>query len=292
MVALQIVGPHNPLRNLTSRLKYMCVNKSLKTACPGCIILREISNDSGGGSVKEDKDKPVAYDAYETMADSYAELVDEKTYNAYIERPTTLSLLPDVKGKHALDAGCGPGFYSEWLVNHGATVVALDASPKMVGHAKKRLGENVPIHLANLEKPLTFLDDCSFDVVLSALVPDYILDWNELFREFSRVLKDNGIVVFSVEHPFTKFHLNESDNYFATERLEITWKGFGEPVDVPTYRRPLNAMVQALLDTGFIIENIKESHPTEKVRELEPERYERILRNPPFLSFRTRKIQN
>ncbi|WP_279387450.1 hypothetical protein [Rubrobacter taiwanensis] len=29
------------------------------------------------------------------------------------ERPATLSLLPDVAGKRVLDAGCGPGVYSE-----------------------------------------------------------------------------------------------------------------------------------------------------------------------------------
>jgi SAM-dependent methyltransferase len=236
----------------------------------------------------KDEEKPIAYDAYQAMADKYAELADTKIYNAYIERPTTLSLIPDVNGKHVLDAGCGPGFYSEWLISRGATVVAVDASPKMVEHARKRLGGKVPILLANLEKPLTFLDDGSFDIIVSALVPDYILDWHELFREFSRLLKDNGIVVFSVEHPFTKFNLNDSDNYFATEKLVIPWKGFGN-VDVPTYRRPLNAMVQALLDTGFAIENIKESHPIEKVRELVPEEYEKILRNPPFLCFRVRR---
>jgi 2-polyprenyl-3-methyl-5-hydroxy-6-metoxy-1,4-benzoquinol methylase len=65
------------------------------------------------------EDKPVALDAYDALAESYAALVDTKPHNAYYERPATLSLLPDVRGKRVLDAGCGPGVYSEWLASRG-----------------------------------------------------------------------------------------------------------------------------------------------------------------------------
>ena len=74
--------------------------------------------------------KPIALDAYETLAESYAARVDTKPHNAYYERPATLSLLPQVKGKRVLDAGCGPGVYAEWLVEHGAEVVAFDVSTR------------------------------------------------------------------------------------------------------------------------------------------------------------------
>lgn len=68
---------------------------------------------------KEEPEKPIALAAYETLAERYAALVDTKAANAYYERPSTLSLLPDVRGKRVLDAGCGPGSYSEWLVALG-----------------------------------------------------------------------------------------------------------------------------------------------------------------------------
>ena len=64
--------------------------------------------------------KPIALDAYETLAEAYASVVDTKPHNAYYERPATLSLLPNVNGKRVLDAGCGPGVYSEWLIERGA----------------------------------------------------------------------------------------------------------------------------------------------------------------------------
>jgi ubiquinone/menaquinone biosynthesis C-methylase UbiE len=61
-------------------------------------------------------DKPIALDAYETLAAAYAAVIDTKPHNAYYERPATLSLMPEVKGKRVLDAGCGTGVYSEWLI--------------------------------------------------------------------------------------------------------------------------------------------------------------------------------
>lgn len=237
----------------------------------------------------DDDDRPVALDAYETIAEAYAARIDTKEYNSLIERPTTLSLLPDVSGMYVLDAGCGPGVYSEWLVNHGATVVALDASPKMVELARKRLGTKVEIHRANLERPLTFLNDAFFDLVISPLVPDYILNWDSYFRELARVLKEDGIVVFSVEHPFTKFVIGGTTNYFQTERIHEHWKGFGTPVDMPSYRRPLNAMIEPLLRSGFVIESIVEALPTEECRLKNPEIYQKTSQSPTFLSFRVRK---
>src|SRR5262245_22930082 len=162
-------------------------------------------------------DKPIALDAYERLAEAYASVTDTKPHNAYYERPATLSLLPDVKGKRVLDAACGPGVYSEWLLSHGAEVVALDASPKMVELAKQRVGETVDVRQADLSKPLTFLDSASFDVVLSSLTMEYIEDWHPTFKEFYRLLRQPSHFVLSVTHPFFDYVYFKSKRYFETE---------------------------------------------------------------------------
>jgi 2-polyprenyl-3-methyl-5-hydroxy-6-metoxy-1,4-benzoquinol methylase len=72
------------------------------------------------------KSHPLAQDAYNALAEAYAQRVDTKAHNAYYERPATLSLLPEVRDKRVLDAGCGPGVYAEWLADHGAQVLALE----------------------------------------------------------------------------------------------------------------------------------------------------------------------
>jgi SAM-dependent methyltransferase len=238
---------------------------------------------------KRKPSKPIALEAYETLAERYAALADTKAENAYCERPATLSLLGDVNGKRVLDAGCGPGFYCEWLLARGAEVVALDVSPKMVELAKRRLGPRVDVRLADLSEPLDFLADASFDLVLSPLVLDYIEDWSGALREFSRVLRPGGALVFSVEHPFMRLAPDGGGDYFATEYVETPWVGFGIRVVMPSYRRPLGAMTSALSGAGFLVERLVEAKPTEECRGKDRSSWERLTRLPGFLCIRAAK---
>lgn len=235
------------------------------------------------------KEKPIAYDAYEKFADAYAAMIDTKPHNAYLERPATLSLLPDVEGKCVLDAGCGPGVYSDWLVEHGAEVVAIDVSPRMVELARERLGGSVDIRIHDLREPIDFLNDASMDLVLASLVMDYVENWVPIFMEFNRVLVGDGVFVFSMEHPFTKSLYFQSENYFKTERVEWLWRGFGMPVLMPSYRRPLEAMVEPLSQSCFVVERILEPRPTHEFKEREPEDYERLCKQPSFICIRAKK---
>jgi SAM-dependent methyltransferase len=235
-------------------------------------------------------DKPVAFDAYETLAESYAAVIDTKPHNAYCERPATLSLLPEVKNKRVLDAGCGPGIYSEWLIKHGAEVVAVDASLKMVELAKRRLGGAAEVRQADLGKPLDFLGGSSFDVVLSPLVLEYVEDWQGAFAEFYRVLRPGGRLIFSVTHPLSDYLYYESNNYYETELVGCEWRGFESvKVHMPSFRRPLSAMLNPLLEAGFYLERIVEPKPTEEFKEADPKHYEELSRLPCFLCVRAGK---
>lgn len=238
------------------------------------------------------KETPLAFEAFEALAEAYAAAVDTKPHNAYYERPATLSLLPEVRGKRVLDAGCGPGVYSAWLIENGAEVVAVDASGKMIELARRRLGDGVPIFQADLGKPLGFLESARFDVVLSPLVLDYIEDWRATFAEFRRVLRPGGRLVFSVGHPHFDYKYFGSTNYFATELVGCEWKGFGETrVYMPTYRRPLGEVINPLLETGFLVEKIVEPRPTEEFRQAAPEKYQELMREPGFLCVRARSTK-
>jgi ubiquinone/menaquinone biosynthesis C-methylase UbiE len=232
---------------------------------------------------------PIALAAYEILAEAYASRIDTKPHNAYYERPATLSLLPEVKGKRVLDAGCGPGVYTEWLADRGAKVVALDVSPKMVELAKKRVGTKATVLQADISQPLHFFQDGAFDIVLSALVLDYIGDWASVFREFFRVLDRPGYLIFSISHPFADFLLYNPENYFQTELVEWEWRGFGIPVRVPAYRRPLSAALNPLLEAGFVLERILEPIPTEQFKQADPKGYEKLSRQPGFLCIRAAK---
>ncbi len=236
------------------------------------------------------KPRPIAQEAYDELAEAYAALVDTKPHNAYYERPATLSLMPDVKGMLVLDAGCGPGVYSEWLVAHGADVVAIDANETMVELAKWRLGDTAAVVQADLETPLDFLVDASVNLIVSALVMDYVEDWEMTFKEFYRILRPGGYLVFSIGHPFQEFELRrQTNNYFKLEQVRYIWRGFGKPVDMPSYRRPLCEVINPLIGAGFILDQILEPLPTEEFAEKDPEDYEQLMRSPGFMCLRAIK---
>ena len=225
--------------------------------------------------------------SYEGIADKYAETVDTKPWNAYYERPAVISLLPSLMNAKVLDVGCGSGWYSEYLLSRGATVTAFDLNSKFVTLTRTRLGEHARVLQADLADPLDFAGDGEFEVVVCALVLHYLKDWQPVFREFHRVLKRQGVLVFSTHHPFMDWKLHNREDYFAVELLEDEWQ-IGK---VRFYRRPLTAICQALESTGFFIERLLEPQPTEDFERVDPEGHERLTKNPWFLVVRARKTE-
>jgi SAM-dependent methyltransferase len=120
------------------------------------------------------EDDPIAKAAYDEIADTYAEDVRTNAYNAELEFPATSSLIPNVEGKRVLDAGCGTGFYTKWLVEQGADVLGVDVSEKMLSHAVEAVSDQAEFERADLGEPLDFATECSFGGVVSALALGYI----------------------------------------------------------------------------------------------------------------------
>ena len=229
------------------------------------------------------EDEPIARDAYDEIAAEYDEDVKTNAYNAHLEFPATSSLVPAVDGDRVLDAGCGTGVYTAWLLDRGADVVGVDVSGEMLDRARETAGDRAAFHRANLGEPLDFAADDAFDGVLSALALDYVERWAGPFSEFARLLRPGGFLVFSVAHPMDVFEEDSGSNYFAVERQTKEWA-----VDVPYYRRPLSAMLDPLVEAGFELERLVEPQPTAAFREARPERYEKESTHPVFLCVRAR----
>ena len=222
---------------------------------------------------------------YEDKALKYAETVDTRPWNAYFERPAVVSLLPPLAGAKVLDAGCGSGWYAEYLIQRGANVTAFDFNSEFVDLTRSRVGDQAQVLQADLAEPLKFAQNEEYDLVLCPLVMHYLKEWEPTLREFHRVLKPKGVLVFSTHHPFIDWTYHKRENYFATELLEDEW----DVGKMEFYRRPLTAMSRALDGAGFLIERMLEPQPTEDFRRANPERYEHHLRNPLFLVIRACK---
>ncbi|MGI8809191.1 MAG: class I SAM-dependent methyltransferase [Acidimicrobiales bacterium] len=225
---------------------------------------------------------------YDAMAVAYAADNAVSAYNAYYERPATISLLGDVDGRRVLEVGCGAGPLTEWLVDQGALVTALDVSPAMVQLAQDRLGGRATFLMADAADRLPFAPNATFDLVVASLVLHYVRDWECPLSEFRRMLTPRGAVVFSTHHPTMDGALHSPDDYFAVKQVTETWsKGSGD-FDVTFWRRPLTAMTSAIASAGFVIEHLIEPQPSGALRERDPDAYELLSTKPRFLLFRLR----
>lgn len=227
---------------------------------------------------------------YDVLAQRYNALIDHKPHNAYYDRPNTLGLLGDPKGKKILDAACGPGKYAEVLLAGGAEVVGFDISPEMIKYAKERNQREGTFFVHDLEQPLTTLEDNTFDNIVCALAMHYIKDWTQTLQEFYRVLKPHGSVVISIEHPFFEYTYFKSKQYFEVEPVSCTWNGFGIPVEVHSYRRSLQECINPLLRNGFMIETLLEPKPVAAFEQLDPKHYKELNEFPAFMCIKAIKM--
>jgi SAM-dependent methyltransferase len=220
---------------------------------------------------------------YDAMAADYV-AVEDNPYNANYEQPNLRALLPPVAGRRVLDAGCGAGRTSAWLVEQGAEVVGIDASPEMLRLARER----VPVAsftLADLAEPLAF-EDGSFDVAVAGLVMHYLRDWAPTLRELRRVLRPDGSFVLSTHHPAVDAELAGSGDYFAVELLHDRWTLGERQHEVRFWHRSLSSMFREIRDGGFRIDELVEPQPLPQVRERFPDAWERLTTRPHFLFLR------
>ncbi len=197
---------------------------------------------------------------YDTFADAYTAENESNLFNAYYERPEMLRLAGDVSGRRVLDAGCGSGPLAAALRARGAVVTGFDSSAAMVDQARRRLGEDADVHVADLAAPLPFAD-AEFDLVVASLVLHYLEDWTAPLAELRRVLAPGGSVLVSVNHPGAYPIVYPEADYFARTRYSEDYVMDGREVVLTFWHRPLHAMADAFAGAGFRIVGISEPPP-------------------------------
>ncbi len=239
--------------------------------------------------------KSIGEENYDQFADRYAEYAKTKADNADYNFPAVTSLIENVVGARVLDAGCGYGIFTEWLLERQAEVVAFDVTRRMVEMTQAAVGDRATVFRHDLHDPLDFAEAESFDWVICPLVLDYIKDWQAVFTEFARVLKSGGKFVFSSGHPFgdyvwLKYRAQKEVNYREIEEFITHWGGFGEPKPrIQFFRRPLSQTLNPIIAAGLYIDYILEPLPTEAYREKDPEGYKKRRQMPSFICVRAVK---
>jgi ubiquinone/menaquinone biosynthesis C-methylase UbiE len=132
-----------------------------------------------------DSADPPGLNDYDGFAEGYTAVNENSLVHAYYERPAMLALAGDVAARRILDVGCGAGALLAALRERGAVVVGIDKSSGMLELARRRLGDDADLRVAELGNPLPFADG-TFDDVTASLVLHYLEDWGPALRDTAR----------------------------------------------------------------------------------------------------------
>lgn len=198
---------------------------------------------SGANSLPGDVPTREGYDRWAAVYD------DDGNPLVALEERELAALLGDVRGRVALDVGCGTGRHALRLAAAGADVTAIDFSTGMLDRARRKpFADCVRFMQHDLHQPLPFAAE-SFDLVLCGLVVDHIGDLVGLFREMGRVCRADGRVVITVMHPAL---------LLKGVQARFTDPATGQKVRVDSRSHSLSDYVRAAVQAGLRMEHLSE----------------------------------
>lgn len=182
---------------------------------------------------------------------------------------------------HILDIACGNGLTSRRLAALGCRVTAFDFSANLIEKAKAR---NSPIsnslisyHVldATNESQLLSLGNHTFDSALSNMSLFDMPDIEPLFRALRKLLKPNGVFVFSLMHPAfnnpsaarmaEEWDDGELHTRYAvkTSRYMTSFESKGlalrnQPKPQLYFHRPIRYYMHAAFQNGFVLDGFEE----------------------------------
>ena len=187
------------------------------------------------------------------------------------EWPSIRALVPDLKGKHVVDLGCGFGWFARWAREQGAeAVVGLDVSEKMIARARAQTSDAaITYEIADLET--LELSPAAFDFAYSALTFHYIADFGRLVRMLHRALRPGGQFVFTIEHPI--YMAAAHPRWWSDEDGRKTWPVNRYALEgerrtnwftdgVLKYHRTLGTTLNSLIAAGWTLRHVEEFAPT------------------------------
>jgi len=221
---------------------------------------------------------------WDEAASSWTEQVRKglDVYREHFNNPAFFEFLGALQGKKVLDAGCGEGYNTRIMARMGAKVTGVDISARLIEMAQQEerrepLGiEYVAASFTNLSR----FRDASFDLVVSTMALGDSPNLIKAVREFFRVLRSGGELVFSMQHPcfVTKglgWVCDETgrdikltvSHYFDNHPRVEEWKfTYGppntEPFVTPAFYWTLSELLKTLISAGFILKDLEEPRPS------------------------------
>lgn len=248
---------------------------------------------------------------WETNAEYWDDYMGEEsnTFHRELIRPSTEQLLHINKGDMVLDIACGNGNFSRRLGELGADVIAIDYSSKMIERAALRTQDmsNISYRVIDATDEVALIDlgKEKFDKAVSNMGLMDISDLRPLVTSLFELLKDEGMMVFSISHPcfqtprMRKIQETEDvDGVIITKNSIQTFDYLtpepyqaigirGQSVPHYMFHRPLSYYYELFFSCGFVLDGFVEPSFNKEEDEGEFDWYD----IPPVCIFRFRKVR-
>jgi predicted TPR repeat methyltransferase len=183
----------------------------------------------------------IAYDIWSKQYDT------DKNKTRDLEANALRVTLADIQFDNCLEAGCGTGKNTEWLLTKAKHVTAIDLSDEMLSKAKEKVkSKRVQLKQADITRRWTFINH-KYDLVSFSLVLEHIKNLDHIFHESSKALVSGGHVYIGELHPFKQ--------YSGTKARFETEKGMQI---LQCYNHNISDFTQSAKKYGFQIVDINE----------------------------------
>lgn len=234
------------------------------------------------------------YDKYALKYHEKRMCEEENLWNLYLDRPMIEKFLGEpLPDTQVLDYGCGSGLLTRWLKDKMLDVRGVDFSRNLINIAKQE-NPDITFNLSDIIS--TPYATGTFDIIISGLVLHYVQDLDTVFTEVARILNTNGILIFTMHHPFDEvMEVSVADNEYQAigtsyfHNHQYTWEMLNG-MKLVSYHHTFETIAESLFKNGFVIERIAESQAEENLREAYPDFYARTNAFPSFCGFRARKV--
>ena len=203
--------------------------------------------------------------AYDPIADWYADQVRGGSLKQYLDHLAhgLLEMAGDVSGKRVLDAGCGEGHVARLFARHGAEVVAVDISPKLLHLARTHEDQDryaIELIEADLAAGLPS-HRRSFEVATANMVLEDCENLMGVLAAIADALKPKGRLLLSLNNPYALAARGKVDDYFSSGALTQTFGTDQARYEVPFHYRTFEDLMTAFREQGFQLRSVVDVRP-------------------------------
>jgi ubiquinone/menaquinone biosynthesis C-methylase UbiE len=242
--------------------------------------------------------------------------INGEIYKRMILDPLMFRTVGNFHNKTVLELGCGNGYLApKFIKQNPRKLILMDISRHNLQYAREKCQDPRIAYLPQDATKTWKIKTVSVDIIYSNMMLNEVADIKTPISEAWRVLKPDGVFIFSVLHPSFDLYMYAQEklgkksnklkglgNYFRRGYAKFLmgassltnpflYNKYGKNFEVEHYQRPVCDYFNQLTKNGFEVKNLFEPELSKKLLKENP-RFREYLDQPIGLVFHCLKTKN